>query len=196
MTEITIPKTEYDSLLATKSKAEWLQEKVTKLEEETSNKSTAIDEARKKLDDYKKDAKKELDTEKDKNQKLLEKLWIKEWEDPLKKIDDLSLNNSKYTEILDKQKQERTDRIEGYKKTLWEEFLKEKSSLLDWLDEDKQEAFLKEYIDLKGLWNKGDNTPKVWVHNWQDWKDPKWASNFDKLVESWASAKDLISSLD
>lgn len=201
MTEITIPKSEYDSLLSYKTKAETLQnentslnEQVKSLKEETANKKIAIDEARDKLDDYKKEAKKELDSEKARSKSIIEKLWVEEWHDIFSKIDELTSNNSKYSDILANQQKEITDKINSYKELLWEEFVTEKASLLEGLDDVKQEIFLRDYVELKGLWDK-DETPKVWVHNNWD-TTPKWNTNFDKLVSSWASASDLINSLD
>jgi hypothetical protein len=60
--DITIPKSEYDNLLSIKAKSENLEEKVKALETETQNKSVAIEEARKKTDEAKKQSKVEFDS--------------------------------------------------------------------------------------------------------------------------------------
>jgi restriction endonuclease S subunit len=122
-----------------------------------------------------------------------EKLGVKEWEDILKKIDTLNDSDKKYSEILKQEAKERTDRIASYKERLGEEFVKEKESLLEWLDEGKQETILKEFIDAKGLGTDDDEkTPKVWVH--KDGKDPSDGkkSDFEKLEEQWAGSDSLI----
>jgi len=193
MTKIEIEKSEYEALVSIKSEAKWLQEKVTKLEDETKNKSIALDEAREKAKTDAKTLKTEIEAEKQKNAKILEKLWLKEWDDPLTKIDELSTNSTKYWEVLEKEKQERTTRINDYKTKLWEDFIKEKESLFDGLPEEKQEALLKDFITLKGLWDDNNWGVSVNVHNTNWWNsNPGNATDFDKLLASWADVSDLI----
>jgi len=190
--EITIQKSEYDELIKAKSENESLKKDVEKYQEESTNKSKAIDEARKKNEENKKTSKAELEIEKEKLKNISEKLWLEEWEDPLEKIEKLKNSDSNYSKILEKEKKERTERIEKYKEKLWEDFMKEKEELFEWLNEEKQERFLKEFIDAKGLWDDEDNTPSVSVHkNWDnpsDWKK----SNFDKLADSGAESNELF----
>lgn len=195
MTKIEIEKSEYESLLTSKTENKALQEKVTKLEEETKNKGIALEEAREKAKTEAKNLKVEIEVEKGKNAKILEKLWLTENDDPLTKIDELSNTSTEYWKILEKEKQERTQRIEDFKKKLWEDFLKDKTDLFEWLDEVKQEKFLKEFMIAKWLdKDKQWNPIKVWVHN--DWGAPSdKKSEFDKLNESWADSSKLLSSL-
>lgn len=193
MTEITIPKSEYDNLLSIKAKSETLEEKVKALETETQNKSVAIEEARKKTDEAKKQAKVEFDSLKSNFDKLNEKLWVKDWEDIFAKLEDLSWKAQKFWEFEEKTKQERIAKIDTYKKTLWDEFLKTKASLFDWLSDEKQEILLAEYVSQQSNWKP---VPKVDLH--KDWiTPPQGWSNFDKLISSWtASVSDLISAMD
>lgn len=193
MTKIEIEKSEYESLLTSKTENKALQEKVTKLEDETKNKSIALDEAREKAKTEAKTLKTEIEVEKGKNTKILEKLWLTENDDPLTKIEELSTNSTKYWEILEKEKGERTTRINDYKTKLWEEFLKDKQDLFDWLDEVKQEKFLKEFITAKWL-DKDDkwNPIIVWAHNQGNGASTS-ASDFDKLLGNPnSSVSDLI----
>ncbi len=195
MTKIEIEKSEYEELVSIKSEAKWLQEKVTKLEEETKNKSIALDEAREKAKTEAKNLKVEIEVEKEKLKNISDKLWVKEWEDILEKLWTIQNSHTKYSEILEKENKERWERIKLYKDTLWEDFLKEKEELFEWLDEVKQEKFLKEFITAKWLdKDKQWNPIKVWVHN--DWSAPSnKKSEFDKLNESWADSSKLLSSL-
>lgn len=196
MTKIEIEKSEYESLLTSKTENKALQEKVTKLEEETKNKGIALEEAREKAKTDAKTLKTEIEVEKGKNAKILEKLWLTENDDPLTKIDELSNTSTEYWKILEKEKQERTQRIEDFKKKLWEDFLKDKTDLFEWLDEVKQEKFLKEFIVAKWLDKDPQWNPiQIWVHS--DWQNnPGNASDFDKMLSGWtASVSDLIGAM-
>lgn len=195
MTKIEIEKSEYDELISIKSEAKWLQEKATKFEEESRNKGIALEEAREKAKTEAKNLKVEIEVEKEKLKNISDKLWLKEWEDILEKLWTLQNSHTKYSEILEKENKERWERIKLYKDTLWEDFLKEKEELFEWLDEVKQEKFLKEFMIAKWLdKDKQWNPIKVWVHN--DWGAPSdKKSEFDKLNESWADSSKLLSSL-
>lgn len=195
MTKIEIEKSEYDELISIKSEAKWLQEKATKFEEESRNKGIALDEAREKAKTEAKNLKVEIEVEKEKLKNISDKLWLKEWEDILEKLWTLQNSHTKYSEIVEKENKERWERIKLYKDTLWEDFLKEKEELFEWLDEVKQEKFLKEFMIAKWLdKDKQWNPIKVWVHN--DWGAPSdKKSEFDKLNESWADSSKLLSSL-
>lgn len=195
MTKIEIEKSDYDELISIKSEAKWLQEKATKFEEESRNKGIALEEAREKAKTEAKNLKVEIEVEKEKLKNISDKLWLKEWEDILEKLWTLQNSHTKYSEILEKENKERWERIKLYKDTLWEDFLKEKEELFEWLDEVKQEKFLKEFMIAKWLdKDKQWNPIKVWVHN--DWGAPSdKKSEFDKLNESWADSSKLLSSL-
>jgi len=195
MTKIEIEKSEYDDLISSKSEVKWLQEKIVKLEDETKNKSIALEEAREKAKTEAKNLKVEVEVEKEKLKNISDKIWVKEGEDILEKLWTIQNSHNKYSEILEKENTERWERIKLYKDTLWEDFLKEKEDLFDWLDEVKQEKFLKEFMIAKWLdKDKEWNPIKVWVH--KDWGAP-WdkKSDFDKLNESWAESSVLINSL-
>ena len=71
--------------------------------------------------------------------------------------------------------------------------MKSKEILLNWLDEEKTEILLKEFIDAK--WIKDTpKQPKVEIHNnWWAPEDKK--SDFDKAVSSWASSSELLEAM-
>jgi len=188
MAMIEVERSEYESLIKDRANLEWLQEKITKVEEASANKTKALDEAKWLLKDSKKELKIELDKKAEELKVYTDKLWEND-------LDSLLENNTKYWEHLQTVETARTEKIDWMKELLWEEFIESKKDLFEWLWNDKLESVLTDYIDLKGLSKDNDWTPKVNLQaKW--WEQPnKSTSDFETKLNSWANSWDLISSM-
>lgn len=192
MSEITIQKSEYDSLLAAKAKAEASDKQIEKLEEVSENKSKAIEEERQKVKDLKKDHKTELDVAEEKAATLEET--IKDWleleevtpEAIKEKLGSISTDSAAYQKILEKENEDRTGRIEKYEELLGSDFLEEKKDIFEWMDDSKKETLLKDYMEAKGIDSEWDWTsPKIVKGDDQNSGNQKPAQQWDFDKAMW-----------
>ncbi len=122
-----------------------------------------------------------LDSEKEKRKELAEKYKnletelskFKENEEKYKDFESISEKAQKWEEYQTKTIEERTWKINELKEKLWEEIINQEQDFLDWLDDEKQLAYLTKLAESNNDFN---NNP--WENNW-GWDKPKTISMGD-----------------
>lgn len=181
-----ISEEKFESLTSKASQYESLKDANSQLSEENKNKGIALSEKNEKIQNLTKTLEETNSGFEAYKSETAEKL--KQFEG----FDDIKAKAEQFDAYTAEQAEAKTNEINTLKETLWEEFMTSKADFLDWLDDDKTLAYLKDShasLEAKTIETWTDNTgmdKKVGT----EWK----LSAFDTAIAGWKMT-DVLSAI-
>lgn len=166
----------YQELMAAESKSKTLETEVANLKTEAHNKATALKDER----DLRKAAEdkiKEKDTEIE-NLKTAHTTELEKFKD----FETISDKAKKFDEAEQAKVTARTENIKALKEKLWNEVMEAEKDFIEWLSDDKLEAYLTKLVgDSQDDWD--DTNIVIWTDGKSE--KTKKSSKFDEASKKW-----------